>query len=888
MNTTDVEMSAEQRRLEEGPASRQSWQEWGPYLSERQWGTIREDYSAGGNAWNYFPHDHARSRAYRWGEDGLAGFSDDQARLCLGLALWNGRDPILKERLFGLTNGEGNHGEDVKEQYYYLDATPTHSYLRMLYKYPQKEFPYTQLVQENGRRGRFDPEYELLDTGVFDDDPYFDVFVEYAKAAPNDILMRVTVNNRGPETAEVHVLPQVWFRNTWSWSDVQTATRPRLEAISDGSVKVDHPDLGQFRCHVDLTPHWLFCENETNPERWHGLAGAQGHFKDAFHEFVVNGRENAVNPAGVGTKAAAHCRLTIPSGEERVLRLRLTPADQTSGKASAPFGDFDEVFAQRRREADEFYAGLQCGLDNEDARLVHRQALAGMIWSKQFYCYDVPSWLAGDRGQPPAPPQRQYGRNSDWLHLNNGDIISMPDKWEYPWYAAWDLAFHCLPLAIVDPEFAKDQLVLLTREWYMHPNGQMPAYEWAFSDVNPPVHAWGAWSVFEIDRKRRGDAGDLVYLKRVFHKLTLNYMWWVNCKDARQRNIFQGGFLGLDNISIFDRNMSLPDGVHLEQADGTAWMAMYSLNLMRMAVELALHDSAYEDLAIKFFENFLGIAWAINNPGGRLLGPGLWDEDDQFFYDKLRTDDGRMMRLKIRSMVGLIPLFAVETLEPWMLDLLKGLKRRLATIQQVRPDLTSQVARWFEPGQGDRGLLSLLRADRMKNVLRRVLDETEFLSDYGVRTLSRAHKDHPYVATLRGEQFSVSYWPAESHSGLFGGNSNWRGPIWFPVNFLLIDALQKFHDYYGDDFKVECPTGSGRYLTLLEVARELTRRLARLFLRDDQGRRAAFGDDKKLQNDPHFRDNLLFYEYFHGDTGRGAGAAHQTGWTGLIATLLQR
>jgi hypothetical protein len=887
MRTADPAMGAEQRRLKEDRPGRQSWREWGPYLSERQWGTVREDYSPSGTAWDYFSHDQARSRAYRWGEDGLAGLCDEQARICLGLAIWNGRDPILKERLFGLTNNEGNHGEDVKELYYYLDATPTHSYLRMLYKYPQREFPYTKLVEENRRRGAHDPEYELLDTGVFDDDRYFDVFVEYAKAAPDDILMRLTVHNRGPETAEVYVLPQLWFRNTWSWSEIQTQTRPRLQGIGDGSVEADHPELGRFRCQVDPPPNWLFCENETNLERVHGRSGAHGHFKDAFHEFVVHGRCDAVNPLVAGTKAAAYSRLPVPSGEARVVRLRFTRTDQETRRASSPFGDFDEVFAARRREADEFYGELQCGLDNEDARLVQRQALAGMIWSKQYYGYDVLGWLVGDPGQPRPPAHRQNGRNREWLHLNNADVISMPDKWEYPWYAAWDLAFHCLPLAMIDPEFAKNQLVLLTREWYMHPNGQLPAYEWAFSDVNPPVHAWATWRVFEIDRQRRGDAGDLVFLKRVFHKLLLNYTWWLNRKDSRQRNIFQGGFLGLDNISVFDRNIALPNGVHLEQADGTAWMAMYTLNMMQMAVELALHDSAYEDLVTKFFENFLGIALAINNPGGGLLGPGLWDEEDQFFYDKLSTDDGRIMRLKVRSMVGLVPLFAMEIMDPGTFDRLEGFKRRLDSLRQIRPDLNSQVSHWFEPGPGGHRLLSLLRGDRMKSVLRRVLDETEFLSDYGVRALSREHKDHPYTATLGAQQLSVSYWPAESQSGVFGGNSNWRGPVWFPVNFLLIDSLRTLHHYYGDDFKVECPTGSGHYITLLEVARELTRRLGKIFLRDDQGRRAVSGDSQKLQTDPHFRDYPLFYEYFHGDTGRGVGASHQTGWTGLIATLLQ-
>ena len=881
MNTG--KMNAEQRRQEDDRSGHQSWREWGPYLSERQWGTVREDYSPNGAAWDYLSHDHSRSRAYRWGEDGLAGLCDEQARVCLALALWNGRDPILKERLFGLTNGEGNHGEDVKELYYYLDATPTHSYLKMLYKYPHREFPYSELVQENGRRGRNDPEYELLDTGIFNEDRYFDVFVEYAKAAPGDILMRVTVHNRGPETAEIHLLPQLWFRNTWSWSHGRP--RPRLEAVGD-TVEVCHPDLGRFRCRVDLPSRWLFCENETNVRRLDGHADVSGHFKDAFHDFVVRGREDAVNPGPAGTKAAAHCRLTVPRGEARVLRLRLTHADDATYKISTPFADFDEVFTFRLREADEFYAGIQQGLDDEDARLVQRQALAGMIWSKQFYGYEVPRWLVGDPAQPSPPSEREQGRNSEWLHLNNADVISMPDKWEYPWYAAWDLAFHCVPLAMVDPEFAKNQLVLLTREWFMHPNGQFPAYEWAFGDVNPPVHAWATWRVFEIDRRQRGGEGDVVFLKRVFHKLLLNYTWWTNRKDARQRNIFQGGFLGLDNISVFDRNITLPGGVHLEQADGTAWMGMYALNLMRMAVELADHDYAYEDLAIKFFENFLGIAWAINNPGGKLFGPGLWDEEDQFYYDKLSTDDGRMMRLKVRSLVGLIPLFAVETVEPEMLDRLKGFKRRLESIRQSRPDADSYVSLWLEPGQGGCRLLAFLRGDRMRSLLRRMLDETEFLSDYGVRALSREHKDHPYTVELRGAQLTVAYWPAESQSGLFGGNSNWRGPIWFPVNFLIIESLRTFHDYYGDDFTVECPTGSGHNLTLIEVAQELTRRLGRIFLRDEHGRRAVFGDNQKLQTDPHFHDYPGFYEYFDGDTGRGVGASHQTGWTGLAASLI--
>jgi hypothetical protein len=872
----------EQRRLDEDRAGGRSWRRWGPYLSERQWGTVREDYSPGGDAWDYFPHDQARSRAYRWGEDGLAGVSDEQSRLCLGLALWNGRDPILKERLFGLTNGEGNHGEDVKELYYYLDATPTHSYLKMLYKYPQAEFPYARLLEENRRRGRYDPEYELLHTGVLDDDRYFDVFVEYAKGGPDDLLMRVTVHNRGPETSEIHLLPQLWFRNTWSWSSAQP--RPSLSAATGEGIEANHPALGRYRCDVDPQPDWLFSENDTNPQVF-GQSG-QGYFKDAFHEFVIHGRQDAVNPEGTGTKAAAYCRLTIPAGESRNLRLRLRLASP-GNSAPGPFTDFDEVFALRHRDADEFYADLQQGLDDEDARRVQRQALAGMIWSKQFYGYDVPRWLVGDPDQPEPPPERLNGRNQAWLHVNNADVFSMPDKWEYPWYAAWDLAFHCLPLALVDAEFAKSQLVLLTREWYMHPNGQLPAYEWALGDVNPPVHAWATWRVFEIDRQQRGGEGDIDFLKRVFHKLLTNYTWWMNRKDTNQRNIFQGGFLGLDNIGVFDRSMPLPADVQLEQADGTAWMAMYSLNLMRMALELAVHDSAYEDLAVKFLEHFLGIALAINNSGGKLLGPGLWDEEDGFFYDRLSTTDGRKLSLKVRSMVGLLPLCAVETLEPKMFDRLKGFQRRLDWLKEARPDLMANL-RFFEAGQGNRRLLSLLSRDRMESLLRRLLDETEFLSEYGLRALSRSHLEHPFVTNLRGQELSVSYTPGESESGMFGGNSNWRGPIWFPVNFLLVEALSKSHQFYGDEFTVECPTGSGKFLNLQEVAQELGRRLARIFLRDADGRRAVFGDDEKLQTDPHFKDYPLFYEYFHGDTGRGIGASHQTGWTGLIATLLQQ
>jgi hypothetical protein len=887
---------AEKQRLAEDRAGHQNWKRWGPYLSERQWGTVREDYSPFGNAWEYFPHDHARSRTYRWGEDGLTGFSDDQQRLCLGLALWNGRDPILKERLFGLTNGEGNHGEDVKELYYYLDATPTHSYLKMLYKYPHRTFPYARLVEENRGRGKDQPEFELLDTGVFDDDRYFDVFVEYAKASPDDILMCVTVHNRGSEAATIHVLPQIWFRNTWSWKP--GVKKPQLSASIGNTVVVIHPDLGNFRLHCDGAPQLLFCDNETNARRLYGHLDAQGYFKDAFHDFVVNGSKGAVNPQRVGTKAAAlhelsvapkgtacvRFRLVAEGGTRSVSRTSKTNGNGAKGSGSV-FADFDEILEQRRSEADEFYSDLQKEIPEPDARNVQRQALAGMIWSKQFFYYDVPDWLKGDPGQFPPPAERRRGRNREWEHLNNADILSMPDKWEYPWYAAWDLAFHCIPLALVDAEFAKNQLVLLTREWYMHPNGQLPAYEWAFGDVNPPVHAWATWRVFQMDRKQRGDQGDLAFLERVFHKLMLNFTWWVNRKDSQGRNIFQGGFLGLDNIGVFDRSAPLPTGGFINQADGTSWMAMYCLNLMRIALELARHNHVYEDIATKFFEHFLHIAEAMNNIGEG--GIGLWCDKDEFYYDVLNLPNGEMTPLKVRSMVGLIPLFAVETLDEELLQELPGFAGRLQWFLDYRPDLAKLVSRWNERGMGQRHLLSLLRGHRMKCLLRRMLDETEFLSEFGIRAISRYHLEHPYEYWSNGNCLTVSYQAAESNSGLFGGNSNWRGPIWMPVNYLIIESLQKFHHYYGEDFKVECPTGSGRYLTINEVAEELAMRLRRLFLKDQNGERPVLSYHDKLAKDPHFRDYILFHEYFHGDTGRGVGASHQTGWTGLVAKLLQ-
>ncbi len=917
-----AKISAEAQRLADDKSGVANWRHWGPYLAERQWGTVREDYSADGNAWGYLPHDHARSRAYRWGEDGLAGFSDDWQRLCLSLALWNGRDPILKERLFGLTNAEGNHGEDVKELYYYLDATPSHAYLKLLYKYPQAEFPYAQLLETNRRRNQDEPEFELLDTGLFDEDRYFDVFVEYAKAAPEDILMRVTIHNRGPETAKLTVLPQICFRNEWAWKP--GVSKPTLAAQS-GGLRIEHAALGRFRLDYDGSPTLLFCDNDTNVRRLDHRPDAPGYFKDAFHDYVVAGQKSAVNPAQIGTKAAALYELEIPAGGAKQVRLRLAASEQndsgdlataaaafathqspktaarpgrrraadspseTNAKSSA-FADFDAIFEQRRREADEFYAGLQKDISDSDARLVQRQAFAGMIWSKQFFHYNVLNWLRGDPTQPPPPPERKQGRNSDWAHFDAADVLSMPDKWEYPWFAAWDLAFHCIPLAVVDAEFAKGQLVLLAREWYMHPNGQLPAYEWNFSDVNPPVHAWAALRVFQIDRKQRRatqpqDPGDVAFLERVFQKLLLNFTWWVNRKDAQGRNIFQGGFLGLDNIGCFDRSHPLPTGGHLNQADGTSWMAMYCLNLLRIALELAQHNHVYEDIATKFFEHFLAIAAAINGVGEGTLG--LWDETDQFYFDQLSLPDGSHVPLKIYSIVGLIPLFAVQPLEPEMLSRLPDFAGRLEWYLKNRPELCALISHWNVGGQRNRRLLSLLRGHRMKALLKRMLEETGFLSEHGVRAISKIHEHAPFRCQAGGRTYEVGYWPAESRNQLFGGNSNWRGPVWLPINYLLIESLQKFHYYYGDDFKIECPTGSGRFVTINEVAHELRRRLTRLFLRGPDGQRPALKYHPKLATDPHFKDYVLFHEYFHGDNGRGLGASHQTGWTGLIAKLLQ-
>jgi Glycosyl hydrolase family 63 C-terminal domain len=855
------------------------WRRWGTYLSERQWGTVREDYSANGDAWNYFPHDHARSRAYRWGEDGIAGWGDDRLSLCLALALWNGRDPILKERLFGLTNLEGNHGEDVKELYYYLDGTPTHSYMRMLYKYPQAAFPYDLLVAENHRRGRNEPEFELLDTGIFAADRYFDIEVEYGKAAVDDTLMRVTIHNCAAEPAVLHVLPQLWARNIWSWE--AESIKPRLVARDDHSISIDHQLLPRMRLFCDGHPEILFCDNETNVRRLEGAEAPGLYFKDGINDYIVGGDHAAVNPARLGTKAAAHYLLHLPAGGEARLRLRLTHED-----AANALGEFDGLLDRRRAEADEFYAALQHGIADPDARLVHRQAFAGMLWNKQFYYFDIPEWLAGDPLRPLPPEARKHGRDADWRHLNACDVIAMPDKWEYPWYAAWDLAFHGVILAQIDPGYAKSQLLLLTRDWYMHPNGQLPAYEWAFGDVNPPVQAWAAWRVYEIDREHKGGQGDRAFLERVFHRLMLNFTWWVNRKDVTGRNIFQGGFLGLDNIGIFDRSAPLPTGGTINQSDGTAWMAMYSLNLMRIALELALDDHVYEDIASKFFEHFLYIAEAMTNIGGD--GLGLWDEADEFYYDVLLLSDGERIPLKLRSMVGLIPLFAVEVLDASVFSRLPGFSARTHWFLDHRPQLARLVSRWRDPSAGEHHLLSLLRGHRMKRLLSRMLDETEFLSDYGVRSLSKFYEQNPYVFQHAGHEIEVHYVPAEARSGLFGGNSNWRGPIWFPVNSLIIESLRRFHSYYGDDFKVECPVGSGRFLHLGEVAAELSRRLCRLFLRDEKGHRPVFGNSPIQQENPRFRDNVLFYEFFDGDTGRGCGASHQTGWTGVVTLVLAR
>ena len=877
-------MNAESKRLEEIRTDKTPWRKWGPYVSERQWGTVREDYSDSGNAWDYFTHDQARSRAYRRGEDGLAGFSDDKERLCFALALWNGNDPILKERLFGLTNSEGNHGEDVKEYDYYLDSTPTHSYLRYLYKYPQAAYPYLDLVTKNRERGRGGLEYELIDTGVFNEDRYFDVFVEYAKAAPEDILIKITVANRGDKAATVHVLPTLWFRNTWSWKSGQAKPAMRALSASEGGpgMIAEHEAFGPRYLYCAGNLGLLFTENETNNQKLFNSPNASPFVKDGINDYIVEAKGNAVNPAKTGTKAAAHYLLHVPPHGESVLRLRLRDRPVTAtDKAFGP--EFDNLFATRAREADEFYTETLPRNATADETLVMRQALAGMLWSKQHYNFNVNNWLA-ERAIDPLGRRGRSVRNHNWFHMMNDHVISMPDKWEYPWYAAWDLAFHCIPLAMVDVDFAKEQLDLMLGELYLHPSGQIPAYEWNFSDVNPPVHAWAALYLYRMEQSQRGKP-DPEFLQRIFSKLMLNFTWWVNRKDCNGRNVFEGGFLGLDNIGVFDRSAPLPTGGFLEQADGTAWMALFCQNMCEIGVELTQHDPAYDELTTKFVEHFLWIANSLNHVGG---GGGMWDEEDGFYYDLLAPPDGAPQRLKVRSLVGLLPLAATTVIEPWQRDRMPRMMAQLARRVAAMPQLLEGIHP-TGPGHlgvGERGILALVNPQRLRRILARMLDEAEFLSPYGLRSISRYHLEHPYHINLAGRDYNVSYLPAESDSGMFGGNSNWRGPIWFPVNAMLIRALLQFYMYYGDNFKVECPTGSGRQMNLFEVAQEITSRLSRIFLRDRNGRRPVFGGIEKFQKDPNFRDYLWFYEYFHGDNGAGIGASHQTGWTGLIAQEL--
>jgi hypothetical protein len=870
-------VDAEKTRLLEASSRAQYWRRWGPFLSDREWGTVREDYSAEGTAWEYFPFEHAHLRAYRWGEDGIAGICDNHQRLCFAPAFWNGRDSILKERFYGLTGNQGNHGEDVKEIYYYLDSTPTHSYMKFLYKYPQAEFPYAQLYGENRRRTRKDPEFELIDTGIFDSDRYFDIQIEYAKCSVDDILIRISVTNRGPERACLHLLPTLWFRNTWAWK--QGSPRPSMKRYGDASIDIEHESLGSYQLTLDSTRPMLFTENESNARALWGLENNPPYVKDAFHRRVIHNEIDAVNPSETGTKACAWYQLDVAPGETEVIRLRLAEKSQPSTLVH----DIDGIFARRIAEADEFYSFCPSTL-SEDGKRVQRQAFAGLLWSKQYYHFVVNDWLKGDPTQPVPPRERLTGRDSQWIHLFNEDVLSMPDTWEYPWYAAWDLSFHMIAMSLVDPDSAKSQLKLFLREWYMHPNGQIPAYEWAFGDVNPPVHAWACWRVFQIDRKLSGRP-DYAFLETIFHKLLLNFTWWVNRKDSEGSNIFEGGFLGLDNIGVFDRSAPLPTGGHIEQSDGTSWMAMYCLNMMKIAIELAtMVDPLYEDVASKFFEHFLYIAHAMNEMGDG----GLWDETDGFFYDSLHLPDGTLLRMRVRSMVGLIPLFAVDTMEQETIDKLPGFRRRMEWFTTHRPDLCGNLASLSRQGVEQRRLLSVVTRARLVRITERMLAEAEFLSPYGIRSLSKFHDANPYKMHVNGQEYRVDYEPAESRTGLFGGNSNWRGPVWFPLNFLLIESLQKFHYYFGDDLKVEFPSGSGNKVNLSDVATQLSKRLSHLFLRDGEGRRPVFGGSQKFQNDPHFKDNILFYEYFHGDNGAGIGANHQTGWTALVAKLLQQ
>jgi hypothetical protein len=869
---------AEQKRLNAAREQGVPWKKWGPYLSERQWGTVREDYSSDGNAWGYFSHDQARSRAYRWGEDGIAGISDDKQQLCFALALWNGRDPILKERLFGLTNSEGNHGEDVKEYYFYLDSTPTHSYMKYLYKYPQREFPYRDLVETNGSRSRDEMEYELLDTGLFDDDRYFDVFVEYAKSDPEDVLIRISVHNRGPEAAQIHLLPTLWFRNTWSWGDNEP--KPILKQIDDATLLASHPKLGERTLQCEGAAELLFTENESNAGRLWGQPNPSPYVKDAFHQYLISGDTQAVNPAKSGTKAAVHYVLDVPAGGSKIVRLRL--GTKATSKA---FSDFDKLFAARLADADEFYERITPKSLSEDERRVHRQALAGMLWTKQYYYFDLDRWLSERGAHPLLGSGKETARNAEWFHMLNSDVISMPDKWEYPWYAAWDLAFHTISLSLVDFDFAKEQLLLMLRSLYAHPNGQIPAYEWNFSDVNPPVHAWATLFLYSMEK----DLGrsDLRFLERSFQGLMLNFNWWVNRKDPEGRNVFAGGFLGLDNIGVFDRSAPLPTGGHLDQADGTAWMAFYCQNMLEIALILTEYDSAmYEDIAFRFLEHFLWITYAMDRIGDN--HDEMWDNEDGFFYDLLHFPNGDATRLKVRSMVGLLPLCASTVFETSTLERLPRLRELIELFRKRHPEVMNHIAPADDKfvGYGGRRLLSTINKEKLQSILTYMLDENEFLSPYGIRSVSRYHLEHPFVFHVGGQEYKVEYLPAESNNAMFGGNSNWRGTIWMPVNALLIRGLNNLYPFYGDDFKVECPTGSGHYMTLFEVAKEIARRLSSIFLRDANGRRPVYGGSTKFQDDPHWRDYILFHEYFHGDNGAGLGASHQTGWTGIIARSL--
>jgi hypothetical protein len=879
-------MNAEQERLQENNSPDEPWHFWGPYLAERAWGTVREDYSANGDAWNYFPHDHARSRVYRWNEDGIGGISDFKGRLCFAFAFWNERDPFLKERLFGVTGPQGNHGEDVKEVYFYTDSTPSHSYMSMLYRYPQARFPYEELTEQSGARSKMEGEFELWDAGALAENRFFDIEIEYAKEEAHDILIRATATNRGPEPATLHFLPTLWFRNTWSWG--RNGSKPMLRTTDEEGkpnvIAASHPELGEYNLFCDAAAKLLFTENDSNLQRLWGVPNLTPFVKDSINDYIVHDETEAINPQRVGTKAAAHYKFTIAPGQSVSVRLRLTRVAGNKSDGDA-FANFDGIFAMRRREADAFYTELAPPSLDREHRAIQRQALAGMLWSKQFYHYIIEQWLEGDPAQPTPPPERKEGRNNEWGHLYNERVMSMPDKWEYPWYASWDLAFHCIPIALVDPHFAKAQIDIIVREWYQHPNGKIPAYEWNFDDVNPPVLAWAAWRVYQIERKQTGK-GDRAFLETIFHKMLIAFTWWVNRKDSTGNNVFEGGFLGLDNIGVFDRSARFPDGSRLEQSDGTSWMGMFSLNLMRMAIELAAENHVYENIATKFFEHFLSIAAAMNNVGGK--GIGLWDEDDEFYYDILHTPGGRYLPLKVRSLVGLMPLLAVETIQWQLIDELPGFKSRLEWYLKHRPDLASLVSRWQEPGMGERRLVALTRGHRMKCLLRRMLDPEEFLSEYGVRSVSKYHQEHPYRLTIRGEEKVVNYEPAESQTSIFGGNSNWRGPVWFPINYLLIESLQQFHHYYGDDFKVECPTGSGQLMNLSEIANELSNRLIKLWTRDEKGDRPFERASADALNGPRDRDRYLFHEYFHGDTGAGLGASHQTGWTGLIAKLIQQ